>query len=101
MKARVISFFEVESRFRDLVVELDRSPVDKKIVLEKAATLSFVLQLCISQMNASDSASYPEKSRHLEILNTASEAITYKINTCTLEEVITQVNKAYMAFGAQ
>lgn len=101
MKARVISFLEVESRFRDLVVELDRRPMDEKLVLEKAAILPFVLRLCISQMNARDSASYPEKSRHLNILNTASESITYKMNTCTLEEVIAQVNKAYMAFGTQ
>ena len=100
MKTRVVSFFEVEKIFRDLVVELGRRPMDEKLVLEKAEALPFVLRLCISQMNASDSASYPEKSKHLNILNTASEAVTYKMNTRSLVEVIAQVNKAYMAFGA-
>ena len=101
MKSRVISFVEVESRFRDLVVELGGRPLDEKLVLEKAAALPFLLRLCISQMNASDSASYPEKRKHFEILTTASEAITYRTNTCTVEEVIAQVNKAYLAFGTQ
>lgn len=101
MKTRIISFFEIESRVGDLVVELDRSPMDEKLVLKKAAALPIMLRLCISQMKAGDSASYPEKSKHLNILNTASESISYKTNTCTLEEVIVQVNKAYMAFGAQ
>ena len=43
--------------------------------------------------------SYPEKDKHLNILQSASEAITHKINTCTIEEATIQVNKAYMAFG--
>jgi hypothetical protein len=101
MKIRIISFFEVESRVRDLVEELDRSPVDEKLVLEKAAALLILHRLCIGQMKAGNSASYPEKSNHLNILNIASKSITYKINTCTTEEVMIQVNNAYTAFGAQ
>jgi hypothetical protein len=101
MKIRIISFHEVESGFRDLLEELDRSPMDEELVLEKAAVLSVVLRLCISQMQAGNSASYPEKSKHLNILNAASESITYKLNTCTTEEVKMQINNAYRAFGAQ
>ena len=44
MKARVISFFEVESRFRDLVVELDHSPMDEKLVLVNKAYMAFGAQ---------------------------------------------------------
>ena len=50
-------------------------------------------------MKASNAASYPEKDKHLSILQSAADAITYKINTCTIKEATTQVNKAYMAFG--
>lgn len=82
-------------------MELDRSPKDEKLILEKAGALLIILRLCISQMKAGNSASYPEKSKHLNILNTASESITYKINTCTTEEVRVQVNNAYKAFGTQ
>ena len=75
--------------------------MDEKLVLEKAAILPVVLRLCISQMKAYNSAGYPEKSKHLKILNTASESITYKSNTCTTEEIKVQINNAYKAFGAQ
>jgi hypothetical protein len=101
MKARIISFGEVEDRIREIVLELERRPIGEKAVLQKASELSFILGLCISQMKAIDASSYPEKNNHLKILQTASEAITYKINTCTIEEVEVQVIKAYKAFGAQ
>lgn len=101
MKTRIISFSEVENIVRDLVAESHHRPLDEKLILEKGAVLPVVLRLCISQMKASDSASYPEKSQHLKILNAASESITYKTNTCTAEEVRIQVNNAYMAFGVQ
>lgn len=99
MKTRIISFSEIENRVKDLVAESHRSPLDEKSVLEKGAALPFVLRLCISQMKAGDSASYPGKSKHLKILNAASECITYKTNTCTAEEIRIQVNNACMAFG--
>ena len=38
MKTRVVSFFEVESRIRDLVVELGRNPMDEKLILDKVPT---------------------------------------------------------------
>ena len=99
MKTRIISFSEVENRVRNLVAEFHRRPLGEKLVLKKGAALPVILRLCISQMKAGDSVSYPEKSKHLKILNTASESITYKTNTCTAEEVRIQVNNAYMAFG--
>ena len=101
MKTRLISFSEVENIVRDLVAESHRRPLDEKLILEKGAALPFVLRLCISQMKAGDSASYPEKSQHLKTLNAAAESITYKTNTCTAEEVKIQVNNAYMAFRVQ
>ncbi len=101
MKTRKIGFFEVEDRIRQVVIELERWPMDEKLVLEKAGELSFVLRLCISQMKAVGAARYPGKSKHLTILQDASEAMTYKMNTCTIEEVKVQVNKAYLAFGVQ
>lgn len=56
MKSRIIAFSEVEERIRDAVVELERRPMDEKLVIEKAVELSFVLGVCISQMKAGDSA---------------------------------------------
>ncbi len=100
MKTRIIDFFEVESRIRDLVVEIHRSPMDDKLVIEKGAAFPVILRLCISQLTAGNSASYPEKSKHLNILNTASEFIKYKTNTCTTEEIRIQVTNANVAFGA-
>ncbi len=99
MKARLISFLEVKDKIREVVKELDRRPMDEKLVLKMAGELLFLLGICLSQMKAVDAASYPEKDKHLSILQSASEALTYKINTCTIEEATIQVNKAYMAFG--
>ena len=101
MKSRVITFSEVEERIRDAVVELERRPMVEKLVIEKAVELLFALGVCIRQMMAGDSAHYPGKSEHLVILKNAAEAITYKLNACTIEEAKVQVNKAYMAFGVQ
>ena len=99
MKARIISFLEVKDKIREVVTELDRRPLNEELVLKLAGQLLFILRFCLSQMKAVDAASYPEKDRHLSILQSASEAITYKISTCTIEEATIQVNKAYMAFG--
>ena len=63
--------------------------------------MPFLLRLCISQMKATDAAYYPGKDEHLKILGTASESITYKMNTCTIEEADSQIHKAYRAFGVQ
>ena len=99
MKARLISFFEVKDKIREVVKELDRRPLNEELVLKMAGELLFLLGICLSQMKAVDAASYPEKDKHLSILQSASEALTYKINTCTIEEATIQVNKTYMAFG--
>lgn len=101
MKARKVGFLEIKNSFREVVVEIERRPIDEKLVLEKAGELSFLLNLCISQMKAADAAQYPGKNKHLNILQSASEAITYKMNTCTIEEAKHQVRKAYKAFGVQ
>ena len=65
MKARKVGFLEIENRFRELVIEIERRPMDEKLVLEKAGELSFLLNLCIGQMKAADAAQYPEKNKHL------------------------------------
>jgi hypothetical protein len=101
MKAGKIGFYEIENRIREVIIELERRPMDEKLVLEKAGELSFLLSLCIGQMKAVDAAQYPEKKKHLSILQSASEAITYKINTCTVEDAKAQLSKAYKAFGVQ
>jgi hypothetical protein len=101
MKTRKIEFCEIENRIREVIMELDRSPMDDKLVLEKARELPLLLRLCIGQMKGADAVQYPEKNRHLNILQSASVAITYKMNTCTIEEVKAQVSKAYTTFGVQ
>ena len=101
MKARIIDFYEVEASFREVVIELARRPMDKGLILDKAGQLSFLLRLCICQMKATDAAHYPGKDEHLKILKTASGEITYGMNTCTIEEADSQINKAYKAFGVQ
>ena len=99
MKARIIGFLEVKDKFKEVITDLDRRPMDEDLVVKKAGELLFLLGVCLSQMKASNATSYPEKDKHLSILQSASDAITYKINACTIEEATTQVNKAYMAFG--
>ena len=99
MKARIISFLEVKDKIREVVTELDHRPLNEELVLKMAEELLFLLGICLSQMKAVDAASYSEKDKHLSILQTASEILTYKINACTIEEATIQVNKAYMAFG--
>jgi hypothetical protein len=100
MKARVLNFLEIEERFRAILTKLEGRPRDEVLIIDMGSQLLFALGVCISQMKAPNSNSYPEKSRHLEILEKASSDITYKINTCTVEEIATQVNSAYRAFGA-
>jgi len=98
LKGRLIGFWEVKDKFKEVTIDLDRRPMDEELVVKKAGELLFLLGVCLNQMKASNAASYPEKDKHLSILQSASEAITYKINTCTIEEVTNQVNQAYMAF---
>jgi hypothetical protein len=99
MKVRIISFLEVKDKIREVVTELDRRSLNEELVLKMAGELLFLLGVCLSQMKAVDAAPYPGKDKHLSILQSASEALTCKINTCTIEEATIQVNKAYVAFG--
>ena len=99
MKARLISFYEIKEKIGEVVKELDRRPLNEELVVKMAGDLLFLLGICLSQMKAADAASYPEKDEHLSILQSASAALTYKINACTIEEATIQVNKAYKAFG--
>ena len=101
MKARIIGYSEIEERFGEIVTALQRDPLDEEFVLEKASQLAFVLNLCLSQMNAPDSHSYPEKSVHQERLKAAQARITFKVNTCTIEEVSSQITAACRAFVVQ
>ena len=95
VKARLISYLEVEERFTALLSELEQKPLDEETILDKGAELLFILGICVSQMNAPNSRYYPGKEEHLEKLEQASKAITYKLNTCTVEEISRQVPLAY------
>ena len=87
--------------FQEVLMALEHKPLDEQYVLDKGAQLIFALGISISQMKSADSAHYPEKSVHLTILEQAKRSITYKINTCTIEEISEQVTGAYKAFGVQ
>ena len=101
MKARLLSYYEIEQRFMDLLVEIAQSPMDEETVIEKGSLLAFALGVCLSQMKAPDSPSYPGKNEHIDVLEKASEAITYRINTCAVEEIVTQINIASSMFDLQ
>jgi hypothetical protein len=101
VKAIVLTYYDIEERFREILTKLECRPLDEESIVEKGGELLFALGVCISQMKAPNSTAYPEKGRHLAILEKASAAITYKINTCTVEEVAKQVNAGYPAFGVQ
>jgi hypothetical protein len=98
VKARVISFYEVEEQFRKVLLELAQSPMDEASVIESGSSLPFLVRLCLSQMGAPNSSSYPDKGRHIAILEKASESMTYAINTCTAEQINSQATEAYSAF---
>ncbi len=101
MKARIISYSEIKEMFQEILMALEHKPLDEQYILDKGAQLIFGLDICISQMKSADSAHYPEKSVHLAILEQTKRSITYKINTCTIEEISEQVTGAYRTFGVQ
>lgn len=101
MKTRIIGYLEIEERFREIVAVLDVYPLDEEFIREKGALLAFALDLCVSQMNAPNSGTYPEKSAHLAKLKKAQEVVTYKVNTCTVDEISSQVTTAYRALAVQ
>ena len=69
--------------------------MNEEWILDKGVQLAFALDICVGQMKASQSTFDPEKRAHLAILEEAKGAITYKINTCTVEEISNQVTAAY------
>lgn len=101
MKARLIRYAEVEERFRDLLAILETDAANERVILEKGAEAAFLLGICISQLRAPDSRSYPGKEKHLERLEQARDAISFSLNTCTIEEISSQVPAVCKAFGAQ
>ena len=101
MKARVLSFFEIEEQFKKLIVKFENEPLDEKLIIEEGNLLLFATGLCISQMKAADSKNYPDKAKHLKILDVALSVITFKLNTSSIDEVVDQINNAYKSFGIQ
>ncbi len=101
VKARIMSYSEIMERFREILAELEQQPLNEESILDKGAQLAFALDLCVGQMKSAQSTFYPEKRAHLAILEEAKGDITYKINTCTVEEISRQVTVAYKAFGIQ
>ena len=85
----------------EIIVALERDPLDEKFIVEKGSQFVFGLGVCISQMEAPDSRSYPEKSVHLARLKEVENAITYKMITCTVDEISKQLTGACRAFGVQ
>ncbi len=101
VKARIISYSEIVDRFREILTELEQQPLNEESILDKGAQLAFALDICVAQLKASQSTFYPEKRAHLAILEEAKGEITYKLNTCTVEEISKQITAAYKAFGIQ
>ena len=99
MKTRVISYFEIEQNFEDILSDFDQHPLNDESIIDKGSILVFALGFCVSQMKAPDSEPSPEKSVHLAKLEKAKSLISYKMYTCTVEEVLEQVTSAYSAFN--
>jgi len=99
MKARLISYAEVEEQFRDVLTELGNEPLNEAIILEKGTAAAFLLGVCIAQLRAPNSRNYAGKDEHLRRLEQANGAITYKLNTCTVKEISAQVRVVCRAFG--
>ena len=101
MKVRVLSFFEIEEKFKTLIVKFEDKPLDELFIIQEGNLLLFATGLCISQMKAADSKNYPDKAKHLKILEQALSAITFKMNTSSVDEVVEQISNAYKSFGIQ
>ena len=57
MKNRVISYFEIEQKFEDILSELDQHPLNDESIIDKGSILVYSIGLCVSQMKAPDSKS--------------------------------------------
>ena len=101
MKVRVLNFFEIEEKFKTFIVKFEDKSLDEQFIIQEGNLLLFATGLCISQMKAADSKNYPDKAKHLEILEEALSAIKFKLNTSTIDEVVDQISNAYKSFGIQ
>jgi len=99
MKARVISFSEIEERFKTLIVKFEDESLDEDYIINEGNVLLFAIGVCVSQMKAVDSKKYSDKTKHLKILEEALSVIKFKLNTGTKNEVVDQISKAYKSFG--
>ena len=75
MKVRVLSFFEIEEQFKPLIVKFGDESLDENYIVQEGNLLLFATGVCISQMKAADSKNYPDKARHLKILEEATAAV--------------------------
>ena len=101
MKVRVLNFFEIEEKFKTFIVKFEDMSLDEQFIIQEGNLLLFATGLCISQMKAADSKNYPDKAKHLKILEQALSAISFKLNTSTVDEVVEQISNAYKSFGIQ
>ncbi len=101
MKARKLSFFEIEEQFKTLIMKFEDDSLDENHIIQKGNLLLFAMSVCISQMKAADSKNYLDKVKHVEILEKALSAITFKLNTSTKDEVVDQIRNAYKSFCIQ
>lgn len=101
VKARLISYTEIVERFREILTELERQPLNEELIVEKGAELLFGLGVCVEQMRSTRRTIDAEQRAQLAKLELAKGDITYKFNTCTVDEISKQVTLAYRAFGIQ
>ena len=101
MKVRVLNFFEIEEKFKTFIVKFEDMSLDEQFIIQEGNLLLFATGVCISQMKAAGSKNYPDKAKHLNILEEALSAITFKLNTSTVDEVVEQISNAYKSFGIQ
>jgi len=101
MKTRALSFFEIKERFNSIILELEDKSLEDDYKVQEGNTLLFALGVCVSQMKAPNSENYPDKRKHVKILEEALSAITFKLNTSTIDEIVEQINVAYKSFGVQ
>ena len=78
-------------------MELEDKSLEVDYKVQQGGTLSFATVTCVSQLKTPNSENYPDKRKHVQILEEALSEITFKLNTSTVEEI----NAAYKSFGVQ
>ena len=97
----MLSFFEIEEQFKALILKFGDESLEENYIIKEGNLLLFATGVCISQMKAADSKIYPDKDKHLKILEAALSAITFKLNTSAIDDVVDQISNAYKSFGIQ